>query len=148
MDWSAYIINPLPHDKILDKSKLTQSADDNFTFCEICRKFSKLVENTVGKGEIARYEQFLLFPHFQKACFPGASKGVIVWEWVNPLPCNAAFWLTKDMQLWKTVWEKEKLLVTINFSFSHTVFYPMGHLFFVSNALSNVVCNLFPLGPV
>ena len=21
---------------------------------------------------------------FQKACFPGASKGVTVWEWVNP----------------------------------------------------------------
>ena len=30
------------------------------------------------------YEQFLLFPQcFQKACFTGASKGVIVWEWVN-----------------------------------------------------------------
>ena len=28
---------------------------------------SQLVENTVGKGEIARYEQFLLFPQcFQK----------------------------------------------------------------------------------
>ena len=38
----------------------------------------------MGKEEIARYEQFLLFPQcFQKACFPGASKGVIVWEWVN-----------------------------------------------------------------
>ena len=43
--------------------------------------------NTVGKEEIARYEQFLLFPQcFQKACFPGASVGVIVWEWVKPLP--------------------------------------------------------------
>ena len=41
-------------------------------------------ENTLGKGEIARYEQFLLFPQcFQKACFLEASKGVIVWEWVN-----------------------------------------------------------------
>ena len=41
----------------------------------------------MGKGEIARYEQFLLFPQcFQKACFPGASKGVIVREWVNCLP--------------------------------------------------------------
>ena len=40
----------------------------------------------MGKGEIARYEQFLLFPQcFQKACFPGASKGVIVWEWVKTL---------------------------------------------------------------
>ena len=38
----------------------------------------------MGKGEIARHEQFLLFPQcFQKACFPGASKGVIVWAWVN-----------------------------------------------------------------
>ena len=38
----------------------------------------------MGKGEIARYKQFLLFPHcFQKVCFPGASKGVIVWEWVK-----------------------------------------------------------------
>ena len=47
------------------------------------RQLSKEVENTVGKEEIARYEQFLLFPQcFQKAYFPGASKGVIVWEWV------------------------------------------------------------------
>ena len=39
-----------------------------------------------GKGEIALYEQLLLFPQcFQKACFPGASKGVIVWEWVKIL---------------------------------------------------------------
>ena len=43
----------------------------------------------MGKGEIARYEQFLLFPQcFQKACFPGASKGVIVWEWVNTKQTN------------------------------------------------------------
>ena len=35
----------------------------------------------MGKGENARYKQFLLFPQcFQKACFPGASKGAIVWE--------------------------------------------------------------------
>ena len=41
----------------------------------------------MGKGEIARYEQFLLFPQcFQKGCFQGASKGVVVWEWVNFWP--------------------------------------------------------------
>ena len=78
------LFNPSPDDKILDWSKLEQSADDNFEFDVNSRKFSKLAENTVGKGEIARYEQFLLFPQcFQKACFPGASKGVIVWEWVK-----------------------------------------------------------------
>ena len=58
--------------------------DDNFKFDENGKKLSKQRENTVGKGKIARYEQFLLFPQcFQKACFPEASKGVIVWEWVN-----------------------------------------------------------------
>ena len=63
---------------------MKECADDNFKFDENGRKLSKQVENTVGKGEIAHYEQFLLFPRcFQKACFPGASKGVIVWEWVN-----------------------------------------------------------------
>ena len=38
----------------------------------------------MGIGEIAHYEQFLLFPqYFQMACFPGASKVVIAWEWVK-----------------------------------------------------------------
>ena len=65
-------------------SKLKEFADDNFKYHENERKLSKPVENTVGKGEIARYEQFLLFPQcFQKACFPEASKGVNVWEWVK-----------------------------------------------------------------
>ena len=36
---------------------------------ENSRKLAKWVENTEGKGEIARYEQFLLFPQcFQKTC--------------------------------------------------------------------------------
>ena len=43
-----------------------------------------------GKGEIARYEQFLLFPRcFQKSCFPGASKGVIVREWIKRIPLKS-----------------------------------------------------------
>ena len=43
-------------------------ADENFKPGENGRKFSKWVVNTVEKGEIARYEQFLLFPQcFQKS---------------------------------------------------------------------------------
>ena len=62
---------------MLDSSKLKEFADDNFKFDENGGKLSKPVENTVGKGEIARYEQFLLFPQcFQKGYFPGASKMV------------------------------------------------------------------------
>ena len=54
--------NPLPNDKILDWSKLKDFADDNFKFDENGRKFTKRVENTMGKGEIARHKQFLFFP--------------------------------------------------------------------------------------
>ena len=61
--------NFLPNDKILDSSKRREVTDDNFRVDENGRKFSKRVENTVGKGEIARNEQFLLFPPcFQKTC--------------------------------------------------------------------------------
>ena len=53
---------------MLDSFKLKEFADDNFKFDENIAKFSKMVENTVGKGEIARYEQFFLFPQcFQKS---------------------------------------------------------------------------------
>ena len=77
-------LKPITRRQILDSSELKEFADNNFKFDETGRKLSKQVENTVGKGEIARYEQFLLFPQcFQEACFPGASKGVIVWEWIN-----------------------------------------------------------------
>ena len=84
---------PITRRKILDSSKLKESADDNFKFHENGRQLSKQVENTVGKGEGAHYEQFLLFPQrFQKACFPGVSKGVIVWERVNCPQQVLAIW--------------------------------------------------------
>ena len=54
---------------LYDGESLKEFADDNFKFDENGRKFFKWVENTAGKGEIARNEQFLLFPQcFQKAC--------------------------------------------------------------------------------
>ena len=41
----------------------------NVKFYENGRKFSLLVENTVGKEEIAHYEHFLLFRQcLQKTC--------------------------------------------------------------------------------
>ena len=52
--------------QILDCSKLKESADDNFKLGKNNRKLSKWVENTVGKGGIAHYKQFLLSPVFLK----------------------------------------------------------------------------------
>ena len=52
---------PFSKRQILDSSKLKEFADDNFEFDENRGKFSKRVENTVGKRETARNEQFLFF---------------------------------------------------------------------------------------
>ena len=49
-------------DQILDSSKLKESADNNFNFDENGRKFSKWVENTVGKGEICLLRVISPFP--------------------------------------------------------------------------------------
>ena len=59
----------LTKQQILDSSKVKEIAVYDFKFDWNGRKFSKQVENIVRKGEIARYEQFLLFPQcFQKTC--------------------------------------------------------------------------------
>ena len=44
----------LPKRQILDPSKLKEFADDNLRRDENERKFSRMVKNTVGKGEIVR----------------------------------------------------------------------------------------------
>ena len=64
------LYQPFPKQQILDSSKLREFADNNFKFDKDGQKFSKWVENTVRKGEIARDEQFLLFPQcFKKDLF-------------------------------------------------------------------------------
>ena len=58
------VINPFPN--------------DNFKLDENGRKSSKPVENTVGKGEIARYEQFLLFPQcFKDLYYRHVQQGLV-----------------------------------------------------------------------
>ena len=60
-----------------------------------------MVENTVGKGEIARYEQHLLFQQcFQKICTADTLKPGLVWERVkkkknvqHPLASVSAYFL-------------------------------------------------------
>ena len=44
---------------------------------------SKRVENTVGKGKIACYEQFLLFLSVFKTCAADTLKPWLVWEKVK-----------------------------------------------------------------
>ena len=68
----------------LDSPKLEMFADDNFKFDENGRKFSEWVENTERKGEIARYEQFVLVPQcFQKTCSADTENPVPVLGKIN-----------------------------------------------------------------
>ena len=78
---SQALLYPFPKRQILDFSKLRGFADGNFKFDENVRMFSQRVENTVGKVEIAHYEQFLLFPKcFPKTCTADTLKPGLVWN--------------------------------------------------------------------
>ena len=73
--WIFYLFLPFPKRPILDSSKLKEITDDNFKFDKNGGKFSERLENTVEKGEIARYAQFLLFPQsFQTTCTADTHK--------------------------------------------------------------------------
>ena len=64
------------------------------TMAESSRKW---VKNTAGKGEIAHYEQFLLFPQcFQKTCTGDTYKPGHVSERVNSLPNNPDFYQSHE----------------------------------------------------
>ena len=60
--------------------KLKAFADDKLNIAKMTISFFNRIENTVGKGENAGYQHFLLFPH----CFPNSfslrpSKVGILW---------------------------------------------------------------------
>ena len=59
-------INPFPNDKILHTTKLKALADDNLNIAKMTISLFDREENTVGKGENAGHQHFLLFPQ----CFP------------------------------------------------------------------------------
>ena len=132
-----------PKQQILDSSKLKVFADDNFKFNEDSRKFSKRVENTVGKGEIAHYKQFtfsnsvfkrlILQTRENQGLF---GKGLIqgqcrLWSNCNlilhrstlfrtlwyTIPVQHKFWKHLERQLWKT-----DILATIIFYFIPIIF--------------------------
>ena len=64
--------------------------DENFKSNENDRL--QVGRNTVGKGEIARYEQFLLFLQcFQKTCVADTQKPEPVWKMVKEKPPTDTF---------------------------------------------------------
>ena len=93
LDWSKLkqiaddvlkCFEPFPKLHILYSSKLEDFADDNLEFDENGTKLSKQVENTVGKGEIARNGHFLVFPE----SFPPVFSRLVMQTCVN----QGLFW--------------------------------------------------------
>ena len=74
-------------------------------------------------------------------CLPVSFKGLV--KGSNPFPNK--LWSTG---LLKTLWEKEKLLVPSNFSFSHSVFYSFGELSGIFIKFEVVVCELLQFGRI
>ena len=73
-------INSLPNDKIVDVTKLKSFADNKMNKAQKMISVFHRVENSVGKGENAGYQHFLLLPQcFQKASFLGSLIVGIVW---------------------------------------------------------------------
>ena len=66
----------------------------------------------------------------------------------NPLPNKPWFLRVCSTGPLKTLWEKEKLLVMSNFSFSHSVFCLFGELSVLFIKSKIVVCKLFQFGKI
>ena len=65
----------------------------------------------------------------------------------NSFPNKPWFLRGCSTSLLKTLWEKEKLIATSNFSFSHSFFYPFRELSFLFFKFK-IVCKLFQFGRV
>ena len=61
----------------------------------------------------------------------------------NPFPNKPWFLRVCSTSPLKTLWEKEKLLITSNFSFSHSVFYPFRELSSIFCQIQNCRLQLF-----
>ena len=66
--------------------------------------------------------------------------------YINPFPNKPRFLRVCITSLLKTLREKEKLLVTSNFSYSHSVFFPFGEHSAIFIKFEIVVCKLFHCG--
>ena len=107
------------------------------------RKHKKVsLINSLFKFQHNLFELICLF--FLNAKKKRESKlGCLVYKRVNPFPNKPLFLRVCNTSLSKTLWEKKKLLVTSNFYFSPSVFYPLRKPIAIFIKLKFVVCKLF-----
>ena len=92
----------------------------------------------MGKGKIAHYEQFLLFSQcFQKVCFPEASKGVIVWESINPSSVGTNSLITVFVESVDQDQTAQKMQYCVTYSTQHNHEITMFQVFIPISIQSN-----------
>ena len=102
------------------------------------------------------FQKILFILHFHNMIFTSAvfiklEVSNFPWSWtrvINSFADKPWFLRVCNTSLWKTLWEKEKLLVKFNFSFSHSVFYPFAELSAIFIKFEIVICKLFQFGRV
>ena len=72
----------------------------------------------------------------------------VICKCFNPFPNKPLFLDVCSTSLLQTMWEKEKSLMTSNFSFSHNVFQPFRALSTIYITSKIVVCNFLKFGRV
>ena len=95
-------------------------------------------------GENNKFLHFPLFLHFSDNYLNSTILNLMS----IPLPHNETFWRLLETSLLKTLWEKEKLLIMSNFSFTHSVFYQFRELSAIYIKFKIVVCKLVQFWPV
>ena len=92
-------------------------------FCELSNIFHlQMPSNWSGFAKFCGLVEFNIF------CNKSLPHNTSTVPCVNLFPNKACFFLVCSTSHLKTLWEKEKLLLMSNFSFSHSVFYPYGEL--------------------
>ena len=103
-------------------------------------------------GPSVRYKAWLVLEKIMKYCFGSGIYIIVLLKLtffsLNLFPNKPWFLPVCSTILLKTMWEKEKLLIMSNFSFSHIVFYPFEELSAIFIKLRIVVCKLFQFGRV
>ena len=123
------ILNSLPNDRLLDWSRLKAFVDINKCSLKTELLFGICRKHCGKRRKLPRFESNTTFDLRNHL--------------VNPFPNKPWFLRVCSTSRQKTLWEKEKLLVRSNFSFSHSVFYLFGELSVIFIKSEIVFCNLF-----
>ena len=128
----------------------------NFCFlAELTTLMRQTFKNILEKGESSCTQDFLFFPQcfllFRKLQLICVKLRILA---VYAFYCKMSLTLSQtspvfyvcSTSLLKTLWEKEKLLVTSNFSFSHSVFYSFQTLSAIFSKFEIVVRKHFQFG--